>query len=173
VFNTHRMVAEYTERYYRPLAARGARLLADGGRGVRELAAWRGRVTAAWPEVRILDIESDEAKERTVGETIAVRARVGLAGLGPTELDVQIWHGEVGPDGDLARGEAVSMAPAEVWDDGTHWFRGEITFGRSGRSGFAVRIVPRHPDLATPFLPGLIRWSSDGVGEGRQQPVHV
>ncbi|MGQ0722566.1 MAG: alpha-glucan family phosphorylase [Candidatus Eiseniibacteriota bacterium] len=171
VFNTHRMVAEYAERYYRPLAARGARLLADGGRGVRELARWHARISAAWPEVRILDIEADESRERTVGDTITVRARVRLAGLGPSELDVQIWQGAVGPDGDLAHGDAVSMEPAEAWNDGTHWFRGEVTFGRTGRSGFSVRAVPRHPELATPFLPGLIRWSSDPVGEGRQQAV--
>jgi starch phosphorylase len=167
------MVAEYTERFYRPLGERGARLLADGMRGARELAAWRTRVEAAWPDVRILDIESEEPGERTVGDRVTVRARVRLAGLAPSDLDVQLYHGEVGPDGDLAHGEALSMAPAEAWNDGTHWFRGELVFGRTGHSGFTVRVLPRHADLATAFLPGLIRWSSDPVGEGRPQPVHV
>ena len=40
-----------------------------------------------------------------------------------------------------------------------HLFIGAIDCQISGRHGFAIRVVPGHPDLASPFEPGLIYWS--------------
>jgi starch phosphorylase len=40
-----------------------------------------------------------------------------------------------------------------------HLFTGTIECRTSGRQGFAVRVVPGHPDMATPFEPGLILWN--------------
>jgi hypothetical protein len=34
---------------------------------------------------------------------------------------------------------------------------------KSGLHGFSVRVRPDHPDLAGPFLPGLIAWACDGT----------
>ena len=30
---------------------------------------------------------------------------------------------------------------------------------RSGRLGYTIRILPHHPDLVCPFLPGLVIWA--------------
>ncbi|NNE43191.1 MAG: hypothetical protein HKN12_03210, partial [Gemmatimonadetes bacterium] len=173
VFNTHRMVGEYASRFYLPLAARAARLDSEDGRGVRELAAWRGRMEAAWPNVQVLEVESDEATERAVGESIPVRARVRHGELAAEDLQVQLFHGEVGPDGDLQEAAHLPMERQEIWDDGTAWYSGQVPCERTGHRGFAVRVLPNHPDLVTPFLPGLIRWSSDPVEQGQTEPVPV
>ena len=42
---------------------------------------------------------------------------------------------------------------------GRHAFVGEIECTTSGRQGFALRVVPGNPDLATQFEPGLIHWN--------------
>jgi starch phosphorylase len=31
---------------------------------------------------------------------------------------------------------------------------------RSGLQGYTVRVLPHHPELAAPFVPGLITWAS-------------
>jgi hypothetical protein len=31
--------------------------------------------------------------------------------------------------------------------------------GQSGRHGYTVRVIPCHPDLTSPFLPGMIVWA--------------
>jgi starch phosphorylase len=168
VFNTHRMVAEYAERCYLPLASRAERLAADGGRAIRDLAAWRARVTSAWTAVQILEIQADEATERSVGDTVPVRARVSLGGLEAGDLLVQIYHGGVNAHGDLVDASAAPMRPAEPGPDGSQWFQGDVPCKRTGHRGFAVRVLPSHPDLVTSFLPGLIRWSSDPAPQGAQ-----
>ena len=45
-FNTNRMVEEYTERFYIPCVENAARLSDDDFARARELADWRGRMTA-------------------------------------------------------------------------------------------------------------------------------
>jgi len=46
VFNTNRMVEEYTERCYVPSHRRNAKLAAEHLRAARDLAQWRRRVAS-------------------------------------------------------------------------------------------------------------------------------
>ena len=42
---------------------------------------------------------------------------------------------------------------------GSTWvFQGTIPCRSSGQHGYAVRVLPRHADLANPFEPGLVCW---------------
>ena len=34
----------------------------------------------------------------------------------------------------------------------------KVTCDRTGRQGFTVRILPKHPGLVHPFIPGLVKW---------------
>jgi starch phosphorylase len=173
VFTTNRMVAEYAERFYFPASARAARLQADGWRGARDLAAWHARIAQAWDGIHIQEIDSEPASERPVGQSVPVRARVALSGLTPAELEVQLYHGAIGPDGNITEAETTPMVPEGDVSDGGAWFRGEVPTTRTGHRGFAVRVLPHHPDQASPFRPGLVRWSSDPVGDGKREPVPV
>ncbi len=165
VFCTARMVAEYAERAYVPAAARSARLHADGFRGVRDLAAWRQNALAAWEGVQIREIESPDAMERRVGEKVPVRALVSLGGLAPEDVTVQLYHGDVDLEGSLTDAVALPMTQAEEGPDGARWFSGRVPCSRTGHRGFAVRVLPGHPDLATSFVSGLIRWNDENENE--------
>ena len=81
-----RMVREYTTELYVPAAA-SSRALADGeGFGpARELAAWKQRVQAAWPQVRIEHVESGAAGQ-LLGSVLAVRVSVALGELSPDDV---------------------------------------------------------------------------------------
>jgi starch phosphorylase len=173
VFNTNRMVHEYATRSYFPAAARSARLAEHDYQGARELAEWKRRVAELWGGVRIETIEAAEVTELSVGDALTVRARVALGGLGPSELDVQLYHGEVSPVGEIVNAEASVMVPSGDADDGTYWYRGEVACRTTGHRGYQVRVLPYHPDLVSPFLPGLVRWGSDKISGGAQQAVHV
>jgi starch phosphorylase len=44
--------------------------------------------------------------------------------------------------------------------DGSHLFEADSPLWRgSGLNGYTVRVLPSHPDLSTPFQPGLIAWA--------------
>ncbi|HKZ83955.1 MAG TPA: alpha-glucan family phosphorylase [Anaerolineae bacterium] len=159
-FNTHRMVQEYTERFYLPAAASYRRLTADGTAGAKALASWKARVRQEWPQVRIEAIEAGLPAELQVGGEIRVQARVHLGALTPDDVRVELYAGRVDADGELADTEATPMQL--VGPDGQGVFRfktGHIPCRRSGLHGYTLRVLPSHPDLTTSFQPGLIAWA--------------
>ena len=126
----HRMVRDYVEDLYLPAAGRAGRLGADDHRGARELAAFRSRVAAAWPSVRVVHVEADES----------------VADLGSQRR--------------VERTTATSMPPADGPHDGPHRrYSADAPLDAAGRMGVTVRVVPTHPLVATPVEFGLVAWA--------------
>ena len=57
VFNTHRMVEEYTERLYLPAAKAHEEFSRDGWRAATVLSQWKAQMRKDWPQVRISDVQ--------------------------------------------------------------------------------------------------------------------
>jgi starch phosphorylase len=155
-----RMVREYTTELYRPAALGSRKLAAGPGTGAfpaaAELASWKQRVTAAWPEVRIDLVETDDG-EQSPGSKLNVRAGVALGGLSPQDLTVEVICGRVGQDDEIAepvRTELGLESPPGA--DSVAWYAGEAVLGQPGPFGYTVRVLPRHPLLASPAELGLI-----------------
>ncbi|MGH9078381.1 MAG: alpha-glucan family phosphorylase, partial [Acidimicrobiales bacterium] len=105
-----RMVRDYVEALYEPVAARTDILAAGGHRRARELAAWKQRVAAAWPGVRVVDLDGEGATTVTdLGDTREVSAVVDLGSLGSGDVSVQLVHGPVGAGDELAATAVVDM----------------------------------------------------------------
>jgi len=159
-FNTHRMVREYTEQVYLPMADRYRRLMADNLARARALAAWQARLRASWPQVRIEATDSGPTAQLRVGDPFSVRVRVYLGSLTPDDVTVELCLGRLDITGEIGEATVLPMQPVTAEGDGRHIY--EVTAvccRRSGQHGYTVRILPHHPDLATPFLPGLIAWA--------------
>ncbi len=158
-----RMVREYVQDLYVP-AAQASRALsgaaAPDGRGqpfapARELAAWKLRVTRAWGGVRIEHVEGEDG-EQGPGGSLVVRASVALGGLSPEDVSVEVVYGRVG-DADEIINPATSALALEVGaEDGVARFAGKAELGRPGPFGYTVRVVPRHPLLASDAEMGLV-----------------
>lgn len=160
VYNTHRMVREYTERYYLPANRRSAELNSDGGRRAVELAEWRQRMYDAWERVRVVELTSDHGTDAvSVNERVPVRATLDLGGIDADSVAVELYQGPIDADGNVADGLATPMRLDGPADDGNWTYSAEVTFARSGTSGFTVRVVPSQPDLVTRMIPGLITWA--------------
>jgi starch phosphorylase len=158
-FNTHRMVGEYTKRFYLPAASRYQQLTADGMARAKALAAWKARVQASWPQVRVETVETATFTELKAGDEVQVQARVRLGALTPDDVTVELWLGRVNDRGEIVAAEATPMPPVGPAGDGSWHFAASIVPYQSGLHGYTVRVLPRHPDLTTPFVPGLIVWA--------------
>lgn len=157
-FNTHRMVRQYTERYYLPAGDRQQMLMANDGTRARDLASWKQRLRAAWPQVRVTRVESTDGHELAVRDEITVEAEVHLAGMTPDQVTVELYQGRIDPGGEIVEAMATMMEPAGTVGDNYVFVANEISFATSGKHGFTVRVLPHHPDLANPHRMGLIRW---------------
>jgi starch phosphorylase len=158
VYNTGRMVAEYTRICYRPSAARFLSLCADNLKRARQLAEWRRGLARGWQQVRVLAVEANAADPMHVGGELQVKARVQLGGFKPDDVEVQLFHGLVDSLGDIPQPSTVTMSSNGPPDSGAWQFTGVIPCRSSGQHGYAVRVLPRNGDLSNPYEPGLLCW---------------
>jgi starch phosphorylase len=155
-FNTHRMVREYTERFYLPAFERFGRLEANGAAASRALASWMGLVCKEWPQVKVEALEEGPAETTKVGDLVAVRARLRLGALSPEDVTVELYLGALDADGEL-----IQPATFPMHHIGDKVFEATgVPCCRSGMQGYTVRVLPHNPDLAARFVPGLITWAS-------------
>jgi starch phosphorylase len=158
VFNTNRMVQEYVEKFYWPSAERYRGLAADHLKRAVELSRWRKQLAQGWPQIKIESVEAKGADLMQVGNALEVSARVNLGSLTPQDVDVQLFHGGVDSLGDIPKPQTVAMSTNGT-PSGSSWiYTGTINCKSSGQHGYAVRVLPRHADLANPFEPSLISW---------------
>jgi starch phosphorylase len=158
-FNMHRMVMQYATRYYLTSCERFHRLQADDSSRVRNLASWLARVQNAWPGVSVEASGTGPAAIR-LGEKIPLTARVSLNGLSPNDVNLEVFTGPVNGDGEITEAVVVPMDFVGMDDSGKHRFEATLRPAvRSGLHGYAVRVLPKHQDLGTPFVPGLIAWA--------------
>ncbi len=158
-----RMVREYVTTLYAPATAAG-RALADGGsyQSARDLAAWKRRVELAWPFVRIDHVEAD-AGEPQLGSPLTIRAAVALGELTPDDVCVEVVYGQATEDDDLVAPaylplavDAAALAAGHDGDGATVRYSGTIELAQPGPFGYTVRVLPRHPLLASRAELGLV-----------------
>jgi glycogen phosphorylase len=158
-FNTNRMVAEYTDSFYMPLAARYQKLAADDFCRAKALAAWRERITRVWSQVRVESVNGEMPQQLQVGQAFRAHAQVFLGEAKPEDVCVELYLGLVNPNGELAQGQPVVMKVQEAMDAQRYLYVADATCEMSGLHGYTVRILPHHPDLTTLFQRGFIRWA--------------
>jgi starch phosphorylase len=160
VYNAHRMVKEYVESYYLVAQERHARLSAQGAANARELSAWKDRVRACWPQVRVESVEPPGQSEVSVGGEIKSRAKVHLGALSPDDVAVELYAGRLDTSENITGG-LVRLMQAVAREGELHVF--ETAFGpcpESGRYGYTVRVKPFHRDSDPVLVPGCITWAS-------------
>lgn len=174
VFNTSRMVGEYSRRFYASAAGRWSYLTASAMSRARALTAWKSNIKNTWHEIRIEDVQvkvpdGQELPEFNitkpqlqVGAELIVSATVRLGKLQPADVQVQIYHGTVDSWGNIRDGQPLAMQHIQpLEEDGLHLFEGKITCSTSGKRGFAVRVLPQNEDLDNPYDTGLILWENN------------
>lgn len=166
-----RMVRDYVTGYYEPIAVRSDALEAAGAKRARELAAWKAKVTEAWPAVMVKEVGGDsEATLIDLGGTRTVSAEVALGPLSTADVTVELLHGPVGMNDEIGELGTVTLHPrvdasasgggggASSQSNLVH-YEGTFACESAGRHGYTVRVVPAHADLATWTELGLVAWA--------------
>jgi starch phosphorylase len=167
------MVAEYTRRFYNPAAAKWRFLTAEAGARARAFSSWKSNVREAWAEFAVKDVIMEvhngdgnkklnpKQPELKVGSELSVRALVKLGKASPNDVSVELYYGPVDNWENIRDGSSVRMEYERAAEEGgDHWFAGSMPCRKTGQHGVAVRVLPRHSDLANPYEMGLILWET-------------
>ncbi len=161
VFNTQRMVKEYTQQLYVPAAQAYENFSRDGCGAATQLSQWKTKMRKNWPQVQVSDVQiaSKDRPSISVGESLQIRANVHLGAVDPQHVRVEAYHGEV-DNGDLHNPSATVLNQrSQVDGNGTYLYEGSVPAAESGTYGFSVRVVPIHPCLMQAHELRLITWS--------------
>ncbi|MCL6591174.1 MAG: alpha-glucan family phosphorylase [Firmicutes bacterium] len=154
VFNTHRMVEEYSRKYYLPAMADFERLRSENLEQLKELMAWKRRIQANWSQVEISKtVDGSRGNKLEVGEELLLQAAVNLGNLKPEDVRVEIYYGMIDNEGSIIEGEKIILNSHQGQGEGIYLYQGAIPCRQSGRYGYNVRVYPYHPYSVNPGQP--------------------
>lgn len=170
IFNTDRMVTQYSDRYYTRGSRRYHELISADYAKAKESARAKAELRDNWSQIRVAaTVESDlppgtEMYSTPVKNQITVNAKVALGALTPNEVIVEIYAEELeSKNGHLPSFTRFPMEFVNSSDEGgekLHYYKGAFTMAESGEHGFTVRVIPNDPELFHPQELGLIRWAA-------------
>ena len=160
-FSAQRMVAEYHGGLYEPALAHARRLRDSGYRDAVDLAGHLQRLHHHWPGIAVEQLDSDSSARLEVGDSLDVTARIRLGGLEPSDVQVALYHGalpgsiDLQPgDDEIVDGQSTPMELIERHGESAT-YRASTVCRKTGRVAATVRVMPAHPFLPHPFVPGL------------------
>ena len=184
-----RMVREYVNTLYVPAAASSRALAPEGYGPARQLATWKKRVEAAWPQVRIEHVEATSAGSlpQALGAALSVRVSVALGELEPADVTVEVVYGRPDEEDEIVAPSYVTLALDAIRGDdppqtppahgglaqppippaapvGLTRFSGEVSLDRPGPFGYTVRVLPSHPLLDSRAELGLVTYPEGPAG---------
>ncbi len=152
-----RMVRDYAVDYYIPAAAAARAVAANHYAGAKAVAEYRERLEAAWPAVRVANVDTEGLPEvPEIGSKLAVTAHVELGALTPDDVEVQAVIGRVGSDDTLSDIVSIPMTRTGNGSFG-EVFEADVRLPLAGPVGYTVRVLPHHDLLASPAEFGMVR----------------
>lgn len=158
-FNTARMLRDYATHGYFPTSDRYFAMTANNYTPAKELANWKRQLFEHWFDIKIEDIDVAAPTALMVNQSVAVKARINLAGLAPDNVQVQLYQGAVNADGQIVNGLSVPMEYQGTDEYGRSIYTADILYSSSGLQGLCLRVLPQHANLSSPYEPGLILWA--------------
>ena len=158
-FNTHRMVREYTERFYLNADEQYRKLSSDSGARAAALASAITRIHRAWPEVDVQIIDSELPREIPAGDAVRFQAFVKTGSLSSEDICVELYAGQLNVHGEIYDPIIVPLTPVGEKDGGYIYETTVIPCSNSGGQGYTVRVIPFNRDMTNKFLPNLIHWA--------------
>lgn len=158
LFNTDRMVGDYLQQAYKPLAAQYFAQQAAKKAPARERAREFLRVKAAFDKLRITAATTVELQEFKVGQHLDVHLEVDLAGLAPTDVAVElvVCRGESLDQGEI---HVVPLQHRGVAKSGAHSFDGGFRVELAGHYQHGLRVRVPGAGRHDAKVRGLVTWA--------------
>jgi starch phosphorylase len=155
-FSAKRMIMDYIDQMYLPSLQTLHRLLARGGAGARELAAWKRRVRERWHGVSLRRL-GEPARAIRHGDAMEVRVGVILNGLDIGDVLVECLVGRTDIHGGFSVASRHVLEHAGAQENDAVYL-GNVRVDQSGLVSYKLRAYPTHPLLCRRFEMGLMKW---------------
>ncbi|TFH65791.1 MAG: glycosyltransferase family 1 protein [Candidatus Zixiibacteriota bacterium] len=159
IFNSNRMVQEYTEMFYVNAYRQNLILRHQGFAEVKSLANWYKHLVDKWADIRMLELVSKSPSKMNVNEQMQIEAKIFIGELTPNDVAVELYMGKLSPSGDIVDPTSVEMTADGNPHAGIYNYHCTTPISSSGRLGYSVRVLPGHRSLVHPHEMRLITWA--------------
>lgn len=161
-FNTHRMVQQYYEKFYKEGADKYKQFEANNWELARELTEWELKVIREWNKVKILNIKGNEnIHDVKVNTSYRITAEVDLGELSPEDVDVQVYYGPVDKQHlpNVNKVKVMDVVNPKKNSGSNFTYVADIECEDTGKYGYTLRILPKNSMLISQFHLGVITWA--------------
>jgi starch phosphorylase len=157
-FSSHRMIVDYTEKFYLPAIKSSLNLSNDNFELTRDISVWFKKIKEHWSNINITELIFPEIDLNLhVGNTIPVTVKVNIEELTPDDISVEIVAGQFDSHEEFSNYEIVSPELISS-SDNEFIYKTEITCRDSGNFGITARVLPKNNNLYHNKKPNLITW---------------
>lgn len=158
MFNTNRMIEDYTRKFYVPSMELTEKMKANDYELAKKKTEWQSNIERNWSKVSIISADDNvNNKSIRVGSPMKIRAKVNLAGIAPEDVFVQVYAGYLNTKNVLSNEIFVNMKMVSKEQDGTYIYESEAPAKIVGHCGYTIRVVPQYMDKVE-YIPGIIKW---------------
>ncbi|MCF7885734.1 MAG: alpha-glucan family phosphorylase [Candidatus Marinimicrobia bacterium] len=158
IFNTNRMLKEYTLDYYVPSFIQSNKLKEDNFSEATKLAAWKKNIASKWDNIRFLDVNSTPADKMKINSDLTIQAKVFLGKIASEDVDVEVYYGKLNAERELENGKLAKMEVEKELGENKYLYTADINNWESGLNGYTLRIIPNQNFLPESDRQKLIYW---------------
>ena len=156
-YSTHRMVKDYSRKYYLPALENYDNITSSNAKAAVELKNWKDKIYSSWPNVNFIETHVQRNDKVAIGELIQLYAKVSLAGLSPDDVTVQVYYGDMASNDKIINYKTKDLILQNV-EDGYANYKLEMDLATPGKKGMSFRILPNHKDLENNHELFICKW---------------
>ena len=157
-YSTSRMLVDYTNQYYMPLAKLTKKYYEDID-NVASYNSWKNDLYTNWKDIKITQVNNLDNITIDAGNKIEVACEVELPNIDINNINVEVYYGKILENGVV---ENVSIIPMELTesneDERKYYYTTKIELTTGGNYGYTFRVMPKNEMILETANLNLVKW---------------
>ena len=157
-YSTSRMVCDYTEKLYMPLAELNKKYYTDLST-VASYVEWKDKIYINWDKIKIEQYNNLDNISIDAGNNIDVSCKVILPDIAVENIIVEVYAGKITDNGTI---ENITIIPMELIEKNEenreYTFKTKLELTTGGNYGYTFRVMPKHEMLLDSENLDLVKW---------------
>ncbi len=157
-YSTSRMLCDYTNNLYMPLAKVYNKYYTDLST-VGEFSDWKNKILASWDKISIEQFNNLEDISIDAGNEIEVNCKVKLPDISEENIEVETYSGKINENGTMEDIKIIPMKLVRSDDENKeYYYKANLQLTTGGNYGYTFRVIPKHKMLLNSKNLNLIKW---------------
>ena len=157
-FSTSRMLVDYTNKFYMPLANLTNKYYSNLAT-VTSFNEWKAHLYRNWNDIKIIEEQNLDNITIKAGNSIEVKCKVILPNIDVESIEVQTYCGKILESGKVEKISAITMkCISSNQDTKEYGFSAKIELSTGGEYGYTFRVMPKNEMILNAENLNLVKW---------------